>query len=121
MKLIRSNRLMVTQLEQMKQQGILGRYLPEFERVTGQMQYDLFHIYTVDAHTLQVLRNMRRLLLGTSEKDYPLASNLIKKLPKLEILYISGLFHDIGKGRAEDHSTLGTKISQRFCHRHKIN
>ena len=121
MKLIRSNRLMVTQLEQMKQQGILGRYLPEFERVTGQMQYDLFHIYTVDAHTLQVLRNMRRLLLGTSEKDYPLASNLIKKLPKLEILYISGLFHDIGKGRVEDHSALGTKISQRFCHRHKIN
>ena len=98
MKLLRSKRLMVTQLEQMKQLGILGRYLPEFGRVTVQMQYDLFHIYTEDAHTLQVLRNMRRLLLGTSKDIYPLASDLTQKLPKLEILYIAGLYHDIGKG-----------------------
>ena len=98
MELLRSKRLMVTQLEQMKLLGILGKYLPEFGRVTGQMQYDLFHIYTVDAHTLQVLRNMRRLLLGTSKNTYPLASDLIKKIPKLELLYIAGLYHDIGKG-----------------------
>ncbi len=120
MRLIRSKRLMVTQLEQMKQLGILGRYLPEFGRVTGQMQYDLFHIYTVDAHTLQVLRNMRRLLLGTSKEIYPFASELIRKLPKLEILYIAGLFHDIGKGRGKDHSSLGTKMVKRFCDRHGL-
>ena len=120
MKLIRSERLMVTQLEQMKHLGILGRYLPEFGRVTGQMQYDLFHIYTVDAHTLQVLRNMRRLLLGTSKQIYPFASELIRKLPKLEILYIAGLFHDIGKGRGKDHSDLGKKMVKRFCDRHGI-
>ncbi len=120
MKLLRSKRLMVTQLEQMKQLGILGRYLPEFGRVTGQMQYDLFHIYTVDAHTLQVLRNMRRLLLGTSKDTYPFASALTQKLTKLEILYIAGLYHDIGKGRGKDHSGLGMKIVKRFCERHRL-
>ena len=120
MKLLRSKRLMVTQLEQMKQLGILGRYLPEFGRVTGQMQYDLFHIYTVDAHTLQVLRNMRRLLLGTSKDIYPFASELTQRLPKLEILYIAGLYHDIGKGRGKDHSGLGMKIVKRFCKKHRL-
>ena len=70
LKLLKSNRLIVTQLENMKNLGILGRYLPEFGRVTGQMQYDLFHIYTVDAHTLQVLRNMRRMVLKKSWTEY---------------------------------------------------
>ena len=78
-------------------------------------------IYTVDAHTLQVLRNMRRLLLGTSKNTYPLASDLIKKIPKLELLYIAGLYHDIGKGRGKDHSGLGTKIAKRFCVRHMLS
>lgn len=121
MQIIRSERLMVTQLEQMKQLGILGRYLPEFGRVTGQMQYDLFHIYTVDAHTLQVLRNMRRLFLKTSKEIYPFASELTQKLPKMEILYIAGLYHDIGKGRGRDHSGLGRKIVRRFSERHRLN
>ncbi|GIS75520.1 MAG: hypothetical protein CM1200mP12_12390 [Gammaproteobacteria bacterium] len=120
MKLLRSKRLMVTQLEQMKQLGILGRYLPEFGRVTGQMQYDLFHIYTVDAHTLQVLKNMRRLLLGTSKDIYPFASELTQRLPKLEILYIAGLYHDIGKGRGRDHSGWEMKIVKRFCKKHRL-
>ena len=121
MQLIRSKRLMVTQLERMKQLGILGRYLPEFGRVTGQMQYDLFHIYTVDAHTLQVLRNMRRLYLGTTNDSFPLASKLIKRLPKLEVLYIAGLYHDIGKGRGEDHSNVGARSVKRFCKTHRFN
>jgi len=121
LKLIRSKRLMVTQLENMKELGILGRYLPEFGRITGQMQYDLFHIYTVDAHTLQVLRNMRRMLLGTSADLYPLASKIIPTLPKIEVLYIAGLYHDIGKGRGKDHSTLGTTIVRRFCKSHNFN
>ncbi len=118
LKLLKSKRLLVTQLEKMKDLGILGRYLPEFGRITGQMQYDLFHIYTVDAHTLEVLRNMRWMSLGKSEERFPLASKLINKLPKLEILYISGLYHDIGKGRGTDHSNLGKSIVNSFCKRH---
>ena len=110
LKLLKSKRLLVTQLENMKNLGILGRYLPEFGRITGQMQYDLFHIYTVDAHTLQVLRNMRWMSLGKSKEKFPLASKLIDKLPKLEVLYISGLYHDIGKGRGSDHSELGLSL-----------
>ena len=118
LKLLKSKRLLVTQLENMKELGILGRYLPEFGRVTGQMQYDLFHIYTVDAHTLQVLRNMRWMTLGKSKENFPLASKLINDLPKLEILYISGLYHDIGKGRGSDHSSLGRSIVRKFCKKH---
>ena len=118
LKLLKSKRLLVTQLEKMKDLGILGRYLPEFGRITGQMQYDLFHIYTVDAHTLEVLRNMRWMSLGKSEERFPLASKLINKLPQLEILYISGLYHDIGKGRGKDHSNLGKSIVNSFCKRH---
>ena len=110
LQLLKSDRLIVTQLENMKNLGILGRYLPEFGRVTGQMQYDLFHIYTVDAHTLQVLRNMRRMILKKSATIYPLATKLIQKLPKIEILYIAGLYHDIGKGRGSDHSDLGLSL-----------
>ena len=63
---------------------------------------------------------MRRLLLGTSKDTYPFASDLTKKLPKLEILYIAGLYHDIGKGRGKDHSGLGMKIVKRFCERHRL-
>ena len=120
LKLLKSNRLIVTQLENMKDLGILGRYLPEFGRVTGQMQYDLFHIYTVDAHTLQVLRNMRRMVLKKSTDMYPLATTLIQNIPKIEILYIAGLYHDIGKGRGSDHSDLGKSIAGKFCSRHKF-
>ena len=118
LKLLNSKRLLVTQLENMKDLGILGRYLPEFGRITGQMQYDLFHIYTVDAHTLEVLRNMRWMTLGKSKEKFALASKIIKKIPKLEILYIAGLYHDIGKGRGSDHSTLGKLIVKKFCKKH---
>jgi len=120
LQLLQSNRLIVTQLENMKNLGILGRYLPEFGRVTGQMQYDLFHIYTVDAHTLQVLRNMRRMILKKSASIYPLATKLIQSIPKIEILYIAGLYHDIGKGRGSDHSDLGKSIAGKFCSKHNF-
>ena len=95
LKLLKSKRLLVTQLENMKELGILGRYLPEFGRITGQMQYDLFHIYTVDAHTLEVLRNMRWMTLGKSKEKFPLASKLINYLPKLDDIN-HGETHNIG-------------------------
>ena len=121
MQIIRSPRLMVTALEEMNRLGILGKYLPEFGKVIGQMQYDLFHIYTVDAHTIEVLRNMRRIYLGLSVSNYPLASEIIHTLPKLELLYISGLFHDLGKGSGKDHSKEGSKTVERFCKKHNLS
>ena len=93
----------------MRRYGVLGRYIPEFGRVIGQMQHDLFHIYTVDAHTMMVIRNMRRLHYRSSQDTFPVAYHCIKNLPKIELLYIAGLFHDIAKGRGGDHSTLGAR------------
>lgn len=84
----------------MKRYNILGRYLPEFGQVVGQMQHDLFHIYTVDAHTLRVIKNMIEFRHPESQERYPLATRLIKRLPKLELIYIAGLYHDIAKEEA---------------------
>jgi [protein-PII] uridylyltransferase len=120
MELLRSPYKMVTRLRQMKRYGILGAYLPEFGRVIGQMQHDLFHIYTVDDHTLQVVENMRRLNHPEAAERFPLASRIVKTLPKVELLYIAGLYHDIAKGRGGDHSELGVKDAEAFCQRHYL-
>ncbi len=120
MELLRSPQL-DSQLKRMKRYGVLGRYLPEFGRVTGQMQHDLFHIYTVDAHTLLVVENMRYFCDPEAEKNFPLAANIMKRLPKPELLYIAGLYHDIGKGRGGDHSMLGALDAQAFCIQHGLN
>src|SRR5215470_1656747 len=85
------------------------------------MQHDLFHIYTVDAHTMMVIRNMRRLFYRSSEETFPVAHHCIKQLPKIELLYIAGLFHDIAKGRGGDHSTLGAHDVIAFCRRHRLD
>ena len=111
----------VAQLKRMSRYGILGLYLPEFGLVTGQMQHDLFHIYTVDAHTLKVMQNMGNFLLPQAKEDFPVAANVVKRLPKFELLYIAGLYHDIGKGRGGDHSTLGAVDAEEFCQRHGIS
>src|SRR5690606_11297962 len=105
----------------MKRYNVLGRYLPEFGHIIGKMQYDLFHIYTVDAHTLKVIRNMVRLRNPESYRDYPLASRLVNQLPKAELLYIAGLYHDIAKGRGGDHSELGASDVVAFCRRHYLS
>jgi [protein-PII] uridylyltransferase len=107
-------------LRRMNRYGILGRYLPEFGDIVGQMQHDLFHIYTVDAHTLNVIKHLRKLgKPGVAEK-YPLASQLIERLPKPELIYLAGLYHDIGKGRGGDHSELGAVDAEAFCVRHQL-
>ena len=121
MELLRAPYTLVSQLTRMRRYGILGRYIPEFGRVIGQMQHDLFHIYTVDAHTMMVIRNMRRLHYRSSHDKYPLAYACIKKLPNIELLYIAGLFHDIAKGRGGDHSILGAEDVVAFCRRHGID
>lgn len=112
---------LVEQLKRMSRYGILGLYLPEFGQVTGQMQHDLFHIYTVDAHTLKVVQNMCNFLLPSAKEDFPVAATIMNRLPKLELLYIAGLYHDIGKGRGGDHSTLGAVDAEEFCVRHGIS
>ncbi|GAB1256745.1 [protein-PII] uridylyltransferase [Aurantivibrio plasticivorans] len=109
-----------TQLKRMKRYGVLGRYLPEFGRVTGQMQHDLFHIYTVDAHTLLVVKNMRQFNRPDASEEFPVAAHAMKRLPKKELLYIAGLYHDIAKGRGGDHSTLGAEDATRFCQDHGL-
>ena len=109
-----------TQLRRMGRWGILGAYLPEFGRVIGQMQFDLFHIYTVDAHTLQVVRNMRRFRYKSQEQKFPVAAHIHPRLPRVELLYIAGLYHDIAKGMGGDHSELGVEIARAFCERHGL-
>ena len=107
-------------LRRMNRYGILGRYLPEFGHIVGQMQHDLFHIYTVDAHTLNVIKYLRKLSKPGVAEKYPLASKVVERLPKPELIYIAGLYHDIAKGRGGDHSELGAVDAQAFCTRHKL-
>ena len=107
-------------LRRMNRYGILGRYLPEFGHIVGQMQHDLFHIYTVDAHTLNVIKYLRKLSKPGVAEKYPLASKLVERLPKPELIYIAGLYHEIAKGRGGDHSELGAVDAQEFCVRHKL-
>ncbi len=121
MELLRSPHKMAFQLRRMARYGILGRYLPEFGHIAGQMQHDLFHIYTVDAHTLQVVENMRHFLREEAEEQFPMAAKIARNLPKLELLYIAGLYHDIAKGRGGDHSELGKIDAENFCRRHKLS
>ncbi|MEJ2089602.1 MAG: [protein-PII] uridylyltransferase [Gammaproteobacteria bacterium] len=120
MDLLKAPYTLVSQLTRMRRYGVLGRYLPEFGRVIGQMQHDLFHIYTVDAHTMMVIRNMRRFHYRASEETFPVACHCVRNLPKVELLYIAGLYHDIGKGRGGDHSELGAKDAIEFCRRHRL-
>ncbi len=107
-------------LRRMNRYGILGSYLPEFGHIIGQMQHDLFHIYTVDAHTLNLIRHLRKLGHPHFAEKYPLASELMGKLPKPELIYFAGLFHDIAKGRGGDHSELGARDALAFCARHQL-
>ncbi|WP_293603560.1 [protein-PII] uridylyltransferase [Polaromonas sp. UBA4122] len=104
----------------MNQTSVLGRYLWIFRNIVGQMQHDLFHVYTVDQHILMVLRNMRRFFIAEHSHEYPMCSQLAAGWDKPWILYVAALFHDIAKGRGGDHSELGRKDVRVFCHQHGI-
>ena len=108
-------------LRAMHRFGLLARYIPAFGRIVGQMQHDLFHIYTVDEHILMVLRNMRRFTVPALAHEFPLASRLIQSFDKPELLYLAALFHDIAKGRGGDHSELGLVDARRFCRHHGLD
>ena len=104
----------------MNQTSVLGRYLWVFRKIVGQMQHDLFHVYTVDQHILMVLRNVRRFFMAEHSHEYPMCSQLAAGWDKPWILYIAALFHDIAKGRGGDHSELGCKDVRLFCRQHGI-
>ena len=108
-------------LRRMNRYGVLAAYLPEFGAIVGQMQHDLFHVYTVDEHTLMVLRNLRRLTVPEFTHEYPLCSKVMAFIPKPELIYIAALYHDIAKGRGGDHSKLGGIDAESFCKRHQLS
>ncbi len=121
MELLRAPEGILHVLRRMHRYGILGRYIPAFGRITGQMQHDLFHVYTVDEHTLNVLRNVRRFAVPEHAHEFPLCSRLMTDFERKEVLYLAALFHDIAKGRGGDHSTLGAADAQRFCRAHALS
>jgi [protein-PII] uridylyltransferase len=104
----------------MNQTSVLGRYLWVFRRIVGQMQHDLFHVYTVDQHILMVLRNVRRFFIAEHAHEYPFCSQLAAGFDKPWILFTAALFHDIAKGRGGDHSELGAREVRRFCRQHQM-
>ena len=107
-------------LRRMNRYDVLGRYLLPFGRIVGQMQHDLFHVYTVDEHILMVVRNLRRFAIPEMSHEYPLCSRLMSEFAYPELLYLAGLFHDIAKGRGGDHSLLGMRDARRFCVGHGL-
>ena len=105
----------------MNRYGILAAYIPAFANIVGRMQYDLFHMYTVDEHTLFVLRNLRRYSTEIGAQELPFCSEVFRTLRNPELLYLAGLFHDIAKGRNGDHSELGAEDAFVFCREHGLN
>ena len=121
LEILREPRGLARALRRMHACGILGRYLPEFGRITGLMQFDLFHAYTVDEHLLRTVAYLRRFGRPDLRAELPHCSDVFDTLPKPELLYLAGLFHDIAKGRGSDHSEDGERDAAAFCERHGIN
>ncbi len=120
LKILQSEKVTFT-LRRMSRYGVLGRYIPAFGRIAGQMQHDLFHVYTVDEHILMVIRNLRRLVLPRFAHEFPFCHELAAEFARPEVLYLAALFHDIAKGRGGDHSELGQKDARLFCKRLSIS
>jgi [protein-PII] uridylyltransferase len=109
------------ELRRMNLYGVLGQYIPSFGRIVGRMQYDLFHAYTVDAHTLFVVSNLRRFALERFEHEFPHCNEIMERMETPEVIYLAGLFHDIAKGRGGDHSKLGAVSAESFCLEHGMS
>ncbi len=121
MEIIRQPRRVGHELRRMHRYGVLGSYMPDFAAIEGLMQFDLFHVYTVDEHILFVVQNMRKFTMDDSKEKFPLAWTLMKTILKQELLYLSGIFHDIAKGQKADHSKLGRKFALDFCRGHQLS
>jgi len=118
--LLQQPRGIVHEFRRMNQYDVLGHYLPEFGRIVGQMQHDLFHVYTVDQHILMVLRNLRRFTMPELAHEFPLCSELASGFERRWLLYVAALYHDIAKGRGGDHSQLGAVDVNGFSKRHAL-
>jgi [protein-PII] uridylyltransferase len=121
MEIFRQPQGVTTVLRRMNRYGILAAYLPSFANIVARMQYDLFHIYTVDEHTLFVIRNLRRFTITKHQEELPFCNDIFALIDKPEVLFISALFHDIAKGRGGDHSTIGEEIAKDFCTQHDFS
>ncbi len=121
LEILRQPRGITFTLRRMHRYGVLAAYIPAFANITGRMQFDLFHVYTVDEHTLMLLRNLRRFSVPEFEEEFPLCSRVFKQLIKPELLYIAGLFHDIAKGRGGNHAILGAEDAKAFCKLHDLS
>ena len=121
LRLLRSPTRVARIMRLTSQYGVLGSYIPAFGRVIGQMQHDLYHVYTVDEHILRVMRNMRRFAVPELAHEFPLSSRLMSSFERPEVLYLATLFHDIAKGRGGDHSQLGAVDARRFCREHGLS
>jgi len=121
LEILRQPRGITHELRRMHRYGVLARYLPAFGRITGRMQFDLFHVYTVDEHTLMVVRNLRRFSIPAFAHEFPLCSQVFDQLAKPELIYLAGLFHDIAKGRGGDHAVLGAEDARAFCRQHHLS
>jgi [protein-PII] uridylyltransferase len=121
MEILRQPTGITHELRRMNRYGILASYIPAFSNIVGRMQYDLFHVYTVDEHTLFVIRNLRRFAVPEHRAEFPLCSDIIERLPKHELIYLAALFHDIAKGRGGDHSELGASDAMAFCKAHGLS
>ncbi len=121
MELLRQPHGVTHEMRRMNRYGVLAAYIPVFGHIVGQMQHDLFHVYTVDEHTMFVLRNLRRFTVPEHHHEFPLCSEISQRVPKPELLYLAALFHDIAKGRGGDHSTLGAQDAAVFCRHHGLS
>ncbi|MEO5881598.1 MAG: [protein-PII] uridylyltransferase [Caldimonas sp.] len=120
MKMLRAHGGQTHAFRLMNETSVLGRYLWVFRRIVGQMQHDLFHVYTVDQHILMVLRNVRRFFIPEHAHEYPFCSQLASTFDRPWVLFIAALFHDVAKGRGGDHSVLGEREVRRFCRDHGV-
>lgn len=121
MEILRAPQGLTRALRRMNRYGVLGRYVPDFGQVIGRMQYDLFHTLTVDEHTIFVVRNLRRMAMERFKDELPFASEVMTTIPKPELLYLAGFFHDIGKGQGGDHSEIGAEVARVFCLQHGLS
>ena len=121
MQILKNTHSVARELKRMHRYGVLSSYWPSFAKVVGKMQYDLFHVYTVDEHTLRVLQNVRNISKSANQENYIYQNELFKQIPKPELLYIAALFHDVAKGRGEDHSQLGGTEAEKFCLEHDMS
>src|SRR5208282_3342239 len=106
-----------TTLRRLNEAGVFGRFITDFGRVVAQMQYDMYHMYTVDEHTIRAIGLLHGIEEGKHKEQHPLSSDIVHKVLSRRVLYLAVLLHDIAKGRGGDHSSLGAEVAHKLCPR----